>query len=45
MTHLRCLLGMHSYHKATNDEGLRYLVCERCGKEDFPPDSAGPRIA
>ena len=41
---LRCKLGMHRNVKATNDEGGRYLVCERCGKESFPPDSAGPRI-
>jgi hypothetical protein len=43
-TGLRCRLGLHSNVKATNDEGGRYLVCERCGKESFPPDSAGPRI-
>ncbi|MDP1877193.1 MAG: hypothetical protein Q8M17_06525 [Actinomycetota bacterium] len=41
---LRCRLGMHRNVKATNDEGGRYLVCTRCGKESFPPDSAGPRI-
>lgn len=41
---LRCKLGIHGYVKFTNDEGGRYLVCSRCGKESFPPDSAGPRI-
>ena len=41
---LRCRLGMHHFVKATNDEGGRYLVCDRCRKEQFPPDSAGPRI-
>jgi hypothetical protein len=41
---LLCKLGMHRNVKATNDEGGRYLVCSRCGRESFPPDSAGPRI-
>ena len=41
---LRCRLGLHRDVKATNDEGGRYLVCARCGRESFPPDSAGPRI-
>jgi hypothetical protein len=39
-----CSLAQHTYVKRTNDEGGRYLVCRRCGKEKFPPDSAGPRI-
>jgi len=41
---LRCRVGLHTYIKAINDEGARFLVCERCGKESFPSDSAGPTI-
>jgi hypothetical protein len=35
---------MHRYHTHANDDGGKYLVCDRCGKESFPPDSSGPRI-
>lgn len=38
-TSLRCRLGMHDYHAATNDEGAKYLVCSRCRKEDYPGSS------
>jgi ribosomal protein L37E len=44
MSDLRCRIGMHAYHPTTNDEGSKYLVCERCGKESFPSTSSGPRI-
>jgi len=44
MAGFRCTLGMHDYHATTNDEGGRYLVCARCGKESFPNTSSGPRI-
>ena len=39
---LRCRVGIHSYVKTTNDEGVGYLVCKRCGKESFPGQSIGP---
>jgi hypothetical protein len=44
MAGFRCTLGMHDFHPKTNDEGSRYLVCARCGKESFPNTSSGPRI-
>ena len=44
MAGIRCRFGMHSYHTTTNDEGSKYLVCARCGKETFPSSSSGPRI-
>jgi hypothetical protein len=44
MPGIRCSLGMHEYYTATNDEGSRFLVCARCGKESFPNSSSGPRI-
>jgi hypothetical protein len=44
MAGFRCTLGMHDYHPTTNDEGSKYLVCARCGKESFPNTSSGPRI-
>jgi hypothetical protein len=33
---LRCRFGMHRFQTTTNDGGEAYLVCERCGKEEFP---------
>jgi len=39
---LRCKVGIHGYVKTTNDEGVSYLVCRRCGKESFPGQSIGP---
>jgi hypothetical protein len=39
MRDLRCLIGMHSYHATTNDDGGKYLVCSRCKKEDYPGSS------
>jgi hypothetical protein len=44
MAGIRCSIGMHDYHATTNDEGNKYLVCVRCGKESFPNTSSGPRI-
>jgi hypothetical protein len=44
MKDLRCLIGMHKYHATTNDSNARYLVCDRCLHEIYPPDTAGPRI-
>ncbi len=40
---LRCLLRLHSYVVTVTDTGERYLVCRRCGREDFvePPDLHG----
>jgi hypothetical protein len=35
----RCRLGMHHYDPTTNDEGVKYLVCSRCKKEDYPGSS------
>jgi hypothetical protein len=35
----RCRFGVHDYHATTNDEGVRYLVCSRCHKEDEPGSS------
>ena len=35
----RCRIGMHDYHAITNDEGVKYLVCSRCQKEDYPGSS------
>lgn len=40
----RCMFGWHRYHTVTNDSGERFLTCGRCGKEDYPPTSAGPRV-
>ena len=39
---LRCKIGIHGYAKTTNDDGVSYLVCRRCGKESFPGQSIGP---
>ena len=39
---LRCKVGIHGYVKTTNDDGVAYLVCRRCGKESFPGQSIGP---
>ena len=33
---LGCKVHLHKYHAAATDEGIRYLVCSRCGKESFP---------
>ena len=33
-TSMRCRVGWHKWIKRFNDEGLRYLACSRCGKED-----------
>ena len=44
MKDLRCLIGMHKYHATTNDSDSRYLVCDRCRNEIYPPATAGPRI-
>ena len=33
---LRCTLGIHRYVDATNDKYHAYLVCRRCGKEEWP---------
>ena len=44
MAGLRCMIGMHDYHPTATDEGNKYLVCARCGKESFPNTSSGPRI-
>ena len=35
----RFRVGLHRYNPTTNDEGMKYLVCARCGKEDFPGSS------
>jgi hypothetical protein len=35
----RCRLGMHGYTATTTDEGVKYLVCARCGREHFPGSS------
>jgi len=39
---LRCRVGLHDYHRAQNDEGLTFLLCSRCGKEDFPNGAIPP---
>jgi hypothetical protein len=31
---LRCLVGWHKWIKRSVDGGGRYLVCQRCRKED-----------
>ena len=28
-----CRLGIHSWENHRNEEGQRYIVCARCGKE------------
>ena len=35
---LACRVGWHKWRNRVTDEGQRYVVCERCGKED----EAGP---
>jgi len=35
----RCRMRLHDYHPATTDDGGKYLVCSRCGKEDYPGSS------
>jgi hypothetical protein len=30
---LLCSLGMHRWKNHYNDEGQRYITCERCGKD------------
>jgi hypothetical protein len=32
---LRCMVAWHRWVPRRNDEGIGYLVCARCGKEDF----------
>ena len=44
MASVRCLFGMHDYSVRATDEGEKYLVCTRCGKENFPEPAAGGRV-
>jgi hypothetical protein len=44
MARLRCLIGLHDNQVRTTDEGEKYLVCARCGKESFPEPAAGGRV-
>jgi hypothetical protein len=37
----RCKVGIHAFAKATTDDGVSYLQCSRCGKEEFPTVGLG----
>ena len=44
MAGLRCLFGLHDNKVEVTDEGSRFLVCRRCGKESFPEPVAGGHV-
>ncbi len=35
---LLCRLHVHYWAEAKNDDGQRYLLCDRCGKDDYRGD-------
>jgi hypothetical protein len=35
-----CRIGLHNWIYAHNDEGGRYAVCTRCGKDDYRGDTS-----
>ena len=36
-----CYIGWHKWKTRVNDEGQRWVACERCGKEDEIPPGVG----
>jgi hypothetical protein len=43
-TSLACVLGWHRWKNQVNDEGQRWIICARCGKEDEAGPVAPPMV-
>jgi hypothetical protein len=39
MKDIRCLLGFHRWSRGRDDDGVKMIVCRRCGKQDHDPST------